>query len=73
MNTSRQPLGDIRNWEGKKPRSPFRTRSINMGQGIGLKRSLTMGPGLPDPQGLHWLLTGEFLFAAETGVADYTS
>lgn len=27
---------------------------------------------MPDPQGLHWLLTGEFLFAAETGEADYT-
>lgn len=26
---------------------------------------LTMGPGLAEPPGLHWLLTGEFLFAVE--------
>ena len=37
------------------------------------ERRLTMGPGLPDPQGLHWLLTGEFLLAVETGAADYAS
>lgn len=28
---------------------------------------LTVGPGLPDPPGLHWLLTGEFRLAVETG------
>lgn len=28
-----------------------------------------MGPGLADPLGLHWLFTGEFLFAVER--ADY--
>lgn len=28
-----------------------------------------MGPGLADPPGLHWLFTGEFLFAVER--ADY--
>lgn len=32
-------------------------------------RALTMGPGLTDPPGLHWLFTGEFLFAVER--ADY--
>lgn len=32
-------------------------------------RALTMGPGLADPPGLHWLFTGEFLFAVER--ADY--
>lgn len=33
------------------------------------KAQLTMGPGLADPLGLHWLFTGEFLFAVER--ADY--
>lgn len=33
-----------------------------------LSAPLTVGPGLPDPQGLHWLLTGEFLLAVETGM-----
>lgn len=27
---------------------------------------LTVGPGLADPQGLHWLLTGELRLAAKT-------
>lgn len=27
---------------------------------------LTVGPGFADPQGLHWLLTGEFRLAAKT-------
>lgn len=30
-----------------------------------------MGPGLPDPPGLHWLLTGEFLFAVERADDDF--
>jgi len=77
MNISRKPLGEVDMGEGRKPHTPSRTHSIHRRPRIrrepSWKRSLTMGPGLPDPQGLHWLLTGEFLFAVETGAADYTS